>query len=242
MAGASRNARRERAAPSYRRGQRGGARTMRAFCALGSRGPSRTAHERAPMPTAPMRRALLPVLLATALATGVAAVAATPAIAAPAASATVVNGATAKLAHDLSDAGTVLGSFEDDKGNTITYTDWGRTLDAAIALLAAGGHDETLGRTLTSVEDPAAVAAYTQGAPGDKADAAYVGATAKLAFVVAATGGDAHNVGGVDLIAQLLSLQTQAGRFADRSSFGNFANVYGHSFAILALKQSGTTV
>src|SRR3954470_20475054 len=144
---------------------------MRAFCALGSRGPSRTAHERAPMPTAPMRRALLPVLLATALTAGVAAVAASPAIAAsaPAASSTVVNAATAKLAHDLSDAGTVLGSFEDDKGNTITYTDWGRTLDAAIALLAAGGHDETLGRTLTSVEDPAAVAAYTQGAPGDKA-------------------------------------------------------------------------
>jgi hypothetical protein len=189
------------------------------------------------MPSLTLRRALLPAALVAAL-TSVSV--ASPALAAPAADSAAAAKAAALLAHDLSDEGTIVGSYDDGKGNTVTYTDYGRTLDAAIALLAQGGHDETLGRALTTVEDPQAVKAYTQGAPGDKADAAYVGATAKLAFVVAATGGDPTKVGGVDLLAQLTSLEdSQTGRFADRSSFGNYANLFGHSFALLALKQAG---
>jgi hypothetical protein len=192
------------------------------------------------MPTFRLRTRALPILLAAAL-TPVAF--ATPAAAAPAAAdPQVVSAAATYLATHLTNAGTVTGSFQDDKGNTFTFTDWGRTLDAALGLLAAGGQDATLGRALTSVENPDAVAAYTQGAPGDKPDAAYVGATAKLAFVVAATGGDPTNVGGVNLITQLNSLQAPDGTYADRSSFGSFANLFGHSFAVLALKQAGQTV
>jgi hypothetical protein len=86
------------------------------------------------------------------------------------------------------------------------------------------------------------VASYTQGSPGDKAGAAYVGATAKLAFVVAATGGDPTKVGGVNLITQLTGLETADGRFADNSTYGSFANLFGHSFALLALKQSAQPV
>jgi hypothetical protein len=195
------------------------------------------------MPQLPLRHKILPALLTAALSAGVAVVAvATPALAAPGADPQVTAKAAALLAHDLSDTGTVVGSFQDDKGNTTTYTDYGRTLDAALALLAQRGHDATLGRALTSVEDPTAVATYTQGAPGDMAGAAYVGATAKLAFVTAATGGDATKVGGVNLIAQLTALETADGRFADNSSFGNFANLFGHSFALLALKQAGQAV
>jgi hypothetical protein len=185
-----------------------------------------------------LRRALLPTLLAATLTAAVA----TPASAAPAADSNVVAKAAALLAHDLSDAGTIVGSYQDDKGKTISYTDYGRTIDAALGLLAAGGHEGTLGRALTSLERPDAVATYTQGAPGDKAGAAYVGATAKLAFLVAATGGDPTKVGGVNLLTQLTSLETPDGRFADNSSFGNFANVFGHAFALLALKQSGQAV
>ena len=186
------------------------------------------------MNTTVLTRRLLPVLLAPALVSAV-----IPA--ATAATATPAESAATWLATSLSNAGTVVGSYDDGKGHTISYTDWGRTLDAALGLLAAGGQDPTLGRTLTSVEAPAAVAEYTQGAPGDKADAAYVGATAKLAFVVAATGGDPTKVGGVDLLAQLTSLQTTDGRFADRSSYGDYANLFGHAFALLALKQAGRT-
>ena len=191
------------------------------------------------MPSAlPLRRALLPTLLAAAVTITVAA----PASAAPAADSTVVAKAAALLAHDLSDAGTIVGSYQDDKGKTVTYTDYGRTIDAALGLLAAGGHDGTVGRALTTLEGGEAVTSYTQGAPGDKAGAAYVGATAKLAFLVSATGGDPTKVAGVNLITQLTALETADGRFADNSSFGNYANVFGHAFALLALKQAGQTV
>ncbi len=189
------------------------------------------------MPSLTLRRTLVPALLATTLSAGTLAVAG-PAVAAPAADPTIA-AAAAFLASHVSDAGTVIGRYLDDTGHEVTYTDYGRSLDAAIALLAAGGQDATLGRTLTSVEAPEAVKSYTQGAPGDKADAAYVGATAKLAFVVAASGGDATKVGGVDLVAQLTSLQTTGGRFADRSSYGNYANLFGQSFALLALQRAG---
>lgn len=157
------------------------------------------------------------------------------------ADAEVVAAAADWLAGQLSEAGTVTGSYPGDDGAPVEYTDWGQTLDSALALLAAGGHDAVLGRALNSVEDPGAVAAYTQGAPGDGEDAAYVGATAKLAFVVAVTGGDPESVGGVDLLAQLTSLAQPDGRFADRSDFGNYANLYGHAFALLAYEGAGGT-
>jgi hypothetical protein len=143
------------------------------------------------------------------------------------------------LAGQLSEEGTLTGSFPDGEGGTIEYTDWGRSLDSALALLAAGGHDDTLGRTLASVEEPDAVAEYTQGAPGDADDAAYVGATAKLATVVELTGGDATDVGGVDLLAQLRGLAQPSGRYADSSDWGDYANLLGHSFALLAFDAAG---
>lgn len=196
------------------------------------------------MPVLPLRHPmnrLLPALLTVAVAAaGALALTPAPAFAAPGADPQVTADAATWLAGRLASDGTVVGSYE-DKGHTVTYTDYGRTVDADLALLAARGHDDVLGRSLTSVEQPRSVAAYTQGAPGDRAGAAYVGATAKLAFLVQATGGDPTTVGGVDLIAQLTSLETPAGRLADRSSFGDYANVFGHAFALLALQQSGRT-
>ena len=153
----------------------------------------------------------------------------------------VVAEAAGWLAGELSLAGTVRGSFPGENGAAPTeFTDYGRSLDSALALLASGGQDTILGRTLTSVETAAAVAEYTQGAPFDLPDTAYVGGTAKLALVVELTGGDATSVGGVDLLAQLRSLAQDNGRFADRSSFGDFANLFGHAFALLALDTAGT--
>ena len=189
-----------------------------------------------------LRRALLPALAATSLVASVPAGAAAAApFQAPAAADRVVSDAAGWLAGQLSSAGTVVGSFPGEDGSAVEFTDWGRSLDSALALLAAASQDTLLGRTLTSVEDPAAVAEYTQGAPFDQPDAAYVGATAKLALVVELTGGDASSVGGVDLLAQLASLVQDSARFADRSSFGSFANLYGHAFALLALDAAGST-
>ena len=192
------------------------------------------------MPSISPRRLLPALALVATSATAASLLLAVPASAAPADAQATTKAAT-WLADELTDAGTVVGSYPGSDGQAVTYTDWGRTLDAALGLLAAGGQDAVLGRTLTSVATPTAVLEYTRGAPADRTDAAYVGATAKLAFVVEATGGDATAVGGVDLLAQLLSLTTPAGRFADRSSFGDYANLYGHAFALLALDQAGRT-
>ncbi len=145
------------------------------------------------------------------------------------------------LAGELSQQGTVTGSFPDGAGGTIAFTDWGRTLDSALALLAAGGQDGALSRTLSRVESTSTVQEYTQGAPFDTAGSAYVGATAKLATVVELTGGDATDVAGTDLLAQLASLAQEDGTFTDRSSFGDFANLFGHSFALLAFDAAEAT-
>ena len=143
------------------------------------------------------------------------------------------------LAGELTDAGTVVGSFPGEDGQQSVFTDYGRTIDSGLALLVAGGHDDVLGRTVTTATSLATVKAYTQGAPFDAANAAYAGATAKLAFFVEATGGDATRVGGVDLLAQLESLIGSDGRLKDRSEFGDFANLFGQSFAILAFDTAG---
>ena len=184
------------------------------------------------MSTTTLRRRLMPAL-ALSLTVGLTAAVSAPA-AALAAEPAAAQKAAAYLAAELTEAGTVVGSFPGDDGQESVFTDYGRTLDAGLALLVAGGQDEVLGRTLTSATSTATVRAYTQGAPFDKADAAYAGATAKLAFFVEATGGDATRVGGVDLLAQLESLIGSNGRVADRSEFGSFANTFGQSFAILA--------
>ena len=186
---------------------------------------------------ATLRRRALPAALALTGALSTTLVLPPPALAATPEQATTA--AAAWLADALTDAGTVVGSYPGADGSPVVYTDYGRSIDAALGLLAAGGHDDVVGTTLTSLSSASAVAEYTQGAPADKADAAYAGATAKLAFLVEATGGNAADVSDVDLLAQLQSLVTAQGRLADRSSFGDFANLYGHAFALLALDLAG---
>ena len=187
------------------------------------------------MPATTTRRRLLPTALITAAATAAMAL---PALAAPA-DAAAAEKAARYLVSTLTEAGTVVESYPGANGAPVLYTDYGRTLDVALALIAAGGHDAKVGVTLSSVTDQAAIREYTQGAPGDRADAAYAGATAKLAFLIELAGGDATSVAGINLLNQLLSLVTEQGRLADRSEFGNYANLFGHAFAILAIDSSG---
>ncbi len=187
--------------------------------------------------TAPLRRMFLPAL-ALSLTAGLTAAVLAPAPALAAEPAAAQKAAT-WLAGELTDAGTVVSNFPGDDGADSVFTDYGRSIDSGLALLVAGGHDDVLGRTLTSASSTATVKAYTQGVPFDAANAAYAGATAKLAFFVEATGGDARRVGGVDLLAQLESLVGTDGRLKDRSDFGSFANLFGHAFALLALDTAG---
>ncbi len=120
-----------------------------------------------------------------------------------------------------------------------SFIDYGQTIDVGFALLASGQHPEALDKILAFAGKEGSVAAYTRGAPFDKPDANYVGATAKLALLFSLAGKDPHAVGGLDLIAELRGLQGPTGRFADDSTFGDFANIFGQSFGVLALTAAG---
>ena len=114
---------------------------------------------------------------------------------------------------------------------------YGFVLEIALALLAAGSQDIALGRLLTSVEDADAVADNT-GADPLSDGVRSVDAAARLAFVVELTGGDATAVGGVDLLARMVSMAQDDGRFVEGGS-DRFTSLEGHAFALLALDTAG---
>lgn len=124
------------------------------------------------------------------------------------------------------------------------YVQQGTTADVAFGLLASGGQDRALSKVVAYLTLDTTVRSYVNGSNfGDNADSAYAGATAKLATLLELAGQDPTDVGvnHLDLIAQLKSLQAADGRFHDRSAFGDFANVFGQAFGVLALTGVGDT-
>jgi hypothetical protein len=114
------------------------------------------------------------------------------------------------------------------------FVQYGTTVDIALGLAAAGSAPEALAAIGAFLDEPETVDAYTHGAPFDGDDAVYAGATAKLALTARLLGMDPRDVGGEDLIANLSALEGSSGRFSDVSDFGDFSNVIGQSFAVLA--------
>jgi hypothetical protein len=119
-----------------------------------------------------------------------------------------------------------------------TFPDQGLTLDAVFAFAATGSADDYGARALTWLAQPDILAGYI----GDGVGESYAGSTGKTALAVQVRGGDPAAFGGVDLITRLRALQDPSGRFTDRSAFGDFSNVFGQSFAILALGRTATGV
>ena len=115
------------------------------------------------------------------------------------------------------------------------FIQYGPTVDAGLGLLAAGGQEDTLAALTAFMTTETALDEYLHGAGFDRPDAAYAGPTGKLGYFVSITGGDPRDVAGEDLVETLLSLETNTGRFVDRSDFGDFSNVIGQSFAIVSL-------
>lgn len=121
------------------------------------------------------------------------------------------------------------------------FTDVGLSIDAGLALKGA----ERKGAVARGIAAAAAeqVTSYTQGGEFDEG-AVYAGATAKLAAYTVLTGGDATDVGGTDLVAQLEGVTTDegpsAGRIVDQSAYGDYANTIGQSFAAVALSRAGS--
>ncbi len=118
----------------------------------------------------------------------------------------------------------------------------GPTIDVLFALAATG----VAAGTIEDIADWLVTQApgYTQGAGFDADDAAYAGASAKLALGMLVVDRDPRDVGGIDLLDQLLSLEVTdpadgiVGRFGDRSDFGDFSTPLTQSLALLALSRA----
>ncbi|MEV0392078.1 peptidase [Polymorphospora rubra] len=123
--------------------------------------------------------------------------------------------------------------FEAEFGG-VSYPDQGLTIDAIFAFAAAKVADHNGAKALTWLARPEILTGYV----GDGTTEAYAGATAKLTLAAQVRGADPTAFGGVDLVAQLRSLEDPSGRFADRSAWGDYSNAFSQSFALLALDRT----
>lgn len=147
---------------------------------------------------------------------------------APAASAAAPDDSVHYLADRLADGGDRLVT---DAGGQ-SYDDLGLTIDAVLAMTAVGsGRDASAAAT-----DYVVANAGTYIGSGDEV---YSAATAKLLTFASARGLDPRDVGGVDLVAQLQSLEEDNGQFADQSEYGDYSNTLGQSFALIGLERAG---
>ncbi|WP_435199258.1 hypothetical protein [Janibacter sp. GS2] len=150
--------------------------------------------------------------------------------AAPAASAASPDDSVAYLAAQLA-AGD--GRLTTESGGQ-TFDDLGLTIDAVLGMSAVGSG----GDASATATDYLLANASTYYGSGDEL---YSAATAKMLTFASARGLDPTDVNGVDLVAQLRSLEQDGGRFADQSEFGDYSNALGQSFGLIGLKRAGET-
>ncbi len=119
------------------------------------------------------------------------------------------------------------------------FNDYGLSVDVGLALGAVGGEDATLDEISTALADE--IAGYV----GDGTTESYAGSLAKAAVFATTAGDDPASYGGVDLVDRLEQRVSDTGatlgRIQDASEFGDFANVFGQTFAARALESAGST-
>ncbi len=119
------------------------------------------------------------------------------------------------------------------------YTDFGLTLDAGFAL-DQSAQPEGVARINKAVQPQ--INDYISGdAFGDKGST-YAGAVAKAATFARVAGSDPTSYGGVNLITRLeehvSATAPIVGRIKDESSYGDYANTVGQSYAVRALTEA----
>jgi hypothetical protein len=114
------------------------------------------------------------------------------------------------------------------------YPDYGLTLDAILALDAAGAGQTEAAAATQYVADHVTEYIGPAFGPGEL----YAGATAKSLLAALAQGVDPAAFGGVDLLSSLESLEAGTGRFSDQSAYGDYSNVIGQSLAVLSLHRA----
>lgn len=117
------------------------------------------------------------------------------------------------------------------------FVDWGLTLDTLLALDTVGGYR-------AKVADIADALETSVGEYIGTGDEQYAGSIAKTLVAVQAAADDTDvdpgSYGGVDLVSATEARIDGTGRLADQSTFGNFANVFGQSFAVEGLTAAGS--
>lgn len=114
----------------------------------------------------------------------------------------------------------------------MSYDDLGMTIDAVLGMTASG----TGGDASAAATDYIVANAGTYYGTGDEV---YSAATAKLLTFASARNLNPRDVGGVDLVAKLRSLEQSTGQFADQSQWGDYSNTLGQSFALIGLERAG---
>lgn len=118
-----------------------------------------------------------------------------------------------------------------------SYPDYGVTLDAVLALDAAGaGQSEAAAATKYVADNLGQYIGFDYGETEF-----YAGAAAKTLLVAVAQGVDPTSFGGVDLVASLESLEQPDGRFSDKTAYTDYSNLIGQSLAVTALRRAGET-
>ncbi len=115
--------------------------------------------------------------------------------------------------------------------------DYGLTLDAVLALDAAGVGQSAATTATKFVADN--IMSYVTDKDFGPGNDRYVGGLAKSLNAAVAQKVDPTAFGGLNLVAELQALEQPNGRFVDKSTFGDYANIFGQSFAVLGLTRAG---
>jgi len=122
------------------------------------------------------------------------------------------------------------------------HPDYGLAIDLALGLDALDRRAATIGQINKAVRGN--VEDYITGEQWGDVGSTYSGATAKALVMAQAAGSKPRHYGGFDLVALLeATVATEApitGRIVDSSSFGDYANVLGQSYAVRGLTLAGS--
>jgi hypothetical protein len=117
---------------------------------------------------------------------------------------------------------------QEDNGSIVSFSEYGSTADAIVALVAARRGKRTIGRALDFLERR-----VRNGKVFKDPD---VGVLGKIVMAVEATGGNARNFGGRNLVRRIAKLERPSGRL------GQDTEVYSHGLLMLALEAAGRRV
>ena len=117
---------------------------------------------------------------------------------------------------------------QEDNGSIVSFSEYGSTADAIVALVAARRGDKTIGRALEFL-----ARRVRNGKVFDDPD---VGVLGKIVMAVEAAGRNARKFGGRNLVRRIANLQRPSGRL------GRGTEVYSHGLLMLALVAAGRRV